>query len=111
MPNQNLVFVVDDDRAMLKGIARVLKQHGYNTVLFSSAAAFKSYNDFDSAICIILDINLNDGSGIELRHGLKAAGISVPVIYITGNDTPPFAWPRFNPDASPISKSRFRCSR
>jgi FixJ family two-component response regulator len=88
LPNQNLVFVVDDDRAMLKGIARVLKQHGYNTVLFSSAAAFKSYNDFDSAICIILDINLNDGSGIELRHGLKAAGISVPVIYITGNDTP-----------------------
>jgi FixJ family two-component response regulator len=88
LPNQNLVFVVDDDRAMLKGIARVLKQHGYNTVLFSSAEAFKSHNDFDSAICIILDINLNDGSGIELRHGLKAAGISVPVIYMTGNDTP-----------------------
>jgi hypothetical protein len=64
-------------RAMLKGIARVLRrQHGYNTVLFSSAEAFKSYNDFDSAICI----NLNDGSGIELRLGLKAAGISVPVI-------------------------------
>jgi len=36
-----------------------------------------------------LDINLNDGlSGIELRHRLKAAGISVPVIYMTGNDNP-----------------------
>jgi len=36
-------------------------------------------------ICVILDINLNDGSGIELGHHLQAAGISVPVIYMTGN--------------------------
>jgi DNA-binding response OmpR family regulator len=35
-----------------------------------------------------LDINLNDGSGIELRHRLNAAGISVPVIYMTANDNP-----------------------
>ena len=33
-------------------------------------------------------INLNDGSGVELRHGLKAAGVSTPVIYITGNEDP-----------------------
>jgi FixJ family two-component response regulator len=31
---------------------------------------------------------LNDGSGIELRQGLKAAGVSVPVIYVTGNANP-----------------------
>jgi FixJ family two-component response regulator len=52
------------------------------------AQAFKSHTDFEKAACVILDINLNDGSGIELRHGLKAAGVSVPVIYITGNETP-----------------------
>src|SRR5258705_2997407 len=49
---------------------------------------FKSHTDFEKAACVILDINLNDGSGIELRHGLKAAGVSVPVIYITGNEDP-----------------------
>ena len=38
--------------------------------------------------CIILDINLNGESGIELRHRLKAAGNAVPVIYMTGNDNP-----------------------
>jgi DNA-binding response OmpR family regulator len=32
--------------------------------------------------------NLGDGSGIELRHRLKAAGNTVPVIYMTGNDSP-----------------------
>jgi len=66
----------------------LLQQHAYEPILFSSAQAFKSHTDFEKAVCVILDINLNDGSGIELRHGLKAAGVSAPVIYITGNEDP-----------------------
>jgi FixJ family two-component response regulator len=89
LPNRNLVFVVDDDAAMLKGVARLLRQHGFDSVLFPSAEAFESHGDFEKAVCIILDINLNDGSsGIELRHRLKADGVSVPVVYITANDNP-----------------------
>jgi FixJ family two-component response regulator len=88
LPGRELVFVVDDDPAMLRGIARVLRQYGYDTVLLPSAEAFKSHNDLQKAACIILDINLNDGSGIELKHRLNAAGISVPVIYMTANDNP-----------------------
>ncbi|MET4346521.1 response regulator [Bradyrhizobium sp. RT9a] len=88
MPNRNLVLVVDDDPGMLRGVERLLRRHGYEPILFSSAQAFKSHTDFEKAACVILDINLNDGSGIELRHGLNEAGISVPVIYVTGNDDP-----------------------
>ena len=88
MQNRNLVLVVDDDPGMLKGIQRLLRQHAYEPILFSSATAFKNHTDFKKAACVILDINLNDGSGIELGQGLKAAGVSVPVIYITGNDSP-----------------------
>ncbi|WP_275174771.1 response regulator [Bradyrhizobium sp. CSS354] len=40
-----------------------------------------------NALCIILDINLNLRSGIDLRHQLKARGVLVPVIFITGNET------------------------
>jgi FixJ family two-component response regulator len=88
MPNRKLVLVVDDDPGMLKCVQRLLRQHAYEPIVFSSAQAFKRHTDFERAACIILDINLNDGSGIELRHGLKAAGVSVPVIYITGNVSP-----------------------
>ena len=84
--DRNLVLVVDDDRGMLKCVQRLLRQHAYEPILFSSAAAFKNYTDVEKAVCVILDINLKDGSGIELRHGLNDAGISVPVIYMTGND-------------------------
>jgi FixJ family two-component response regulator len=86
--DRNLVLVVDDDLGMLTAVKRLLRQHDYEPILFSSAQAFKSHTDFGKAACVILDINLNDGSGIELRYGLKAAGVSVPVIYITGNETP-----------------------
>ena len=86
--DRNIVLVVDDDPGMLKCVQRLLRQHAYESMLFSSAEAFKSYPDVEKAACVILDINLKDGSGIELRHGLNDAGISVPVIYMTGNDDP-----------------------
>ena len=73
---------------VLKGVQRLLRAHEYEPILFSSAEAFKNHTDFETAACVILDINLNDGSGIELRQGLKAAGVSVPVIYMTGNEDP-----------------------
>ena len=88
MPDRKLVLVVDDDLGMLRAVKRLLRQHAYEPILFSSAQDFKSHTDFENAACVILDINLNDGSGIELRHGLNEAGISVPVIYMTGNDDP-----------------------
>jgi FixJ family two-component response regulator len=88
LQDRNLVLVVDDDSGILEGLERLLRAHAYVPILFPSAEAFKNHTDFEKAACVILDINLNDGSGIELRHHLKAAGIAVPVIYMTGNDDP-----------------------
>ena len=62
----NVVFVVDDDPGMLMSVKRLLRTNGYDTVLFSSAKAFKNQVDFEDACCVVLDINLGDGSGIEL---------------------------------------------
>src|SRR3954451_18421142 len=84
--NQKAVLVVDDDPSMLRGMKRLLRQHGFNVVLFDSAEALRKHDDFGKAFCIVLDINLNDGPGIDLRHQLAAAGISLPVIYIIRND-------------------------
>ena len=86
MPNRRAVFVVDDDPSMLRGVKRLLREHGFQAVLFDSAQALQNHGDFDDACCIILDINLSDGSGIDLRNQLKATGILLPVIFITGND-------------------------
>ena len=65
----------------------MLRQFGYASLLFGSAEAFREHHDLDEAVCALFDINLGDGSGIELRQRLKAAGNTVPVVYMTGNDT------------------------
>jgi FixJ family two-component response regulator len=88
LPHRNVVFVVDDDPGMLMSVKRLLRTNGYDSVLFPSAETFANQSDFDEAVCVLLDINLGDGSGIELRRRLKTAGNTVPVIYLTGNDTP-----------------------
>jgi FixJ family two-component response regulator len=86
--NRNLVLVVDDDLGMLRAIKRLLRQHDYEPILFSSAEDFKRHADFEKAACVILDIDLKDGSGIELRQRLTAAHITIPVIYMTANENP-----------------------
>jgi FixJ family two-component response regulator len=86
LADRRAVLVVDDDVGTLRSVKRLLREHGYDSVLFSSAESFQNHDDFEHALCVILDINLNDESGIEVRHRLKAAGISLPVIYITAND-------------------------
>ncbi|MFO1111117.1 MAG: response regulator [Bradyrhizobium sp.] len=81
------IFIVDDDPSLLRGMRRLLKQHGYETVPFETARALKRYGNFDQAFCLVLDINLSDGSGIELRQQLAESGVTLPVIFITGNDS------------------------
>ena len=65
----------------------MLRQHGYDSVLFSTAGDFQRHHDFNDAICVVLDVDLNDDSGIDVRRRLTAAGISLPVIFITGKDS------------------------
>lgn len=88
MPKRGLVFVVDDDPSMLRSVQRLLREHGYDSLLFSTAEDFQRHGDFDDAVCVILDVDLNDASGIDVSHRLTAAGISLPVIFITGKDSP-----------------------
>ena len=72
---------------MRTGIERLLRVHGFHSILFESANALLTYGDFGKAFCFIVDINLNGESGIEVCGRLADSGVSLPVIYITGNDS------------------------
>ncbi|GLR84505.1 hypothetical protein GCM10007857_12150 [Bradyrhizobium iriomotense] len=68
-------------------IKRLLREHGFMALLFESGAALFDHSDLQTAICIIIDIDLNNESGIDLRRRLIAEGVTTPVVYITGNDS------------------------
>ncbi|WP_439367988.1 response regulator transcription factor [Bradyrhizobium sp. PMVTL-01] len=88
LPMRESVFIVDDDTSMRVSMNRLLRAHGYAVTLFDSAAALLDHGGFDEAICIVLDIDLHGKSGLELRRKLAEEGVTAPVIYITGNDSP-----------------------
>jgi FixJ family two-component response regulator len=85
---QDLVLVVDDDPGLLRAVGRLLRQFGYSSLLFPSAGAFANHSDFDGVVCVLLDIDLCDGSGVELRHRLRLENASVPAIYMTASQDP-----------------------
>jgi FixJ family two-component response regulator len=86
VPARKLVIVVDDDFGVLKAIGRLLKARGFECELFSSVQDFRDRARLDRAMCLILDVNLNGESGIDLRRKLSETWPSIPVIFITANN-------------------------
>ena len=83
---RKVVYVVDDDDGMLKGLERLLKAHGFDVEVFCSAEDFHAHARPRDALCLVLDIHLNGMSGIELRRELGRSGFSAPVIFVTGDN-------------------------
>ncbi|WP_177234233.1 response regulator transcription factor [Bradyrhizobium sp. cf659] len=86
MPRRKSIFVVDDDPSMRRSMKRLLQEHGFEAKLFESANALVNHGNFQQALCIILDIDLDGESGIDLRRRLAEQKVQVPVVFVTGND-------------------------
>jgi FixJ family two-component response regulator len=80
LPPHRSVYVVDDDPSIRKSVMRLLREHGFSVELFESGNALLSQRDCSEAFCIILDIQLNDESGIDVRRRLTEMGVAAPVI-------------------------------
>jgi FixJ family two-component response regulator len=80
------IAVVDDDPSMLRAIVRLLQARGFRTQAFASAQAFLTGDSATAADCLVLDIDLGEMSGIDLRRQLTASGSRLPIIFITALD-------------------------
>src|SRR6476619_3649362 len=84
---RKVIYVLDDDPDMLKGLGRLLTVHGFYPKLFQSADAFfASVNLDDEAVCLLLDVHLSGSSGIDVQRRLMRTGARLPVIFITAKD-------------------------
>jgi FixJ family two-component response regulator len=85
--HEKIVFVVDDDVAILRSLKRLLDASGFHVEVFESAEAFRESAVTEDGLCVVLDINLKTTSGIDLKHQLTASGSTLPVIFVTANDS------------------------
>jgi FixJ family two-component response regulator len=79
------VFVIDDDDLVRAAIKGMLKSVGLQAETFQTAQQFLCGKRPDGPSCLILDVELPGISGLDLQRELTAAGIRIPIIFITGH--------------------------
>ena len=83
-----LISVVDDEAPVGKALQRLLRCAGLNAETFASGAAFLDSLQTHTPDCVILDLHLPQMDGFEVQDRLAQADARVPVIVITGRDSP-----------------------
>lgn len=81
------VYVVDDDASVRSALARLMRSVGYVPEVFGSIDDLMSSRLSSSPACVIADVHMPNGNGLELQHRLRANGLSMPVILLTADDT------------------------
>ena len=79
-----VVYVVDDDSRVTRGLSNLLAAEGYKVVTFATAEQYISFERSDSVSCLILDLELPGINGLELQQKL-AETQGPPIIFITGH--------------------------
>jgi FixJ family two-component response regulator len=81
---QPTIFVVDDDRSILKSLKRLLQSNGFEVETFPSAQEFMEFNyESKGPACLILDVMMPKMSDLDLQETILSWDISVPIVFIT----------------------------
>ena len=83
-----LLAVVDDDADVRAALTRLVSSAGFAVETFSSGAEFLRSIEDHEPDCLLLDLHMPEMSGFELQSALAVAHAALPVVVITGNDTP-----------------------
>ena len=79
------VFVIDDDLEVRLSIQSLLKAAGLQSESFGTAEEFLGNEVPDGPSCLVLDVSLPGVNGLDLQQKLSDAGVSIPIIFITGH--------------------------
>jgi DNA-binding response OmpR family regulator len=82
-----IVMILEDDLALCNGIRLALAANERQFMLCRSIREAKAALKDGAPDIFILDINLPDGSGLDLCAELRTAGSDAPILMLTANDT------------------------
>ncbi len=81
------ILIIEDENSLQELMTRALKQEGY---VVENASDFRSATDKLAGYsydCVLLDINLPDGCGLDILEQLKKEGNRLNVIIISARDS------------------------
>jgi FixJ family two-component response regulator len=82
--SQPIVFIIDDDESVRRGLERLLRSVGLDVESFASSQQFIAWPLPDRPACVVLDLRLPGASGLEVQETLSRARRDLPVIFISG---------------------------
>lgn len=82
-----IVYLIDDDAAVRKALALVLRSVQLRVEAFDSAEAFLSaYRpDSEDRTCVITDVRMPGMSGLQLQNELLRRKLDIPIIIISAH--------------------------
>ena len=86
---KEIVFLVDDDASVLKGLRRLLSAAGFEVAAFESPQDFLSRFDASALGCLVLDLAMPGLNGMELQQELATRGNVLPIVFLTGHGDVP----------------------
>ena len=82
------IAVIDDEEPVRKALGRLLVSAGFAVRIFSGGRRFLDSLSTRLPDCAVLDLHMPDMTGFEVLAQLALLGSRLPVIVITGHDTP-----------------------
>jgi FixJ family two-component response regulator len=77
-------FLVDDQPAVLKALARLLAAEGIAVQSYGSAQDFLDSGQAGAPGCLVLDLSMPGMGGLALQQALAAQDSLLPVVFLTG---------------------------
>ena len=81
------LLIVEDDQTLNEGLCMALRQEDRKIISCDCLKAARTQLVLEIIDFVLLDINLPDGSGLELLKEIKKQKPTLPVILLTANDT------------------------
>ena len=84
-PTNNLVFLIDDDASVRRGVSRLLRSAGYKSEVFGSASDFLAREQHSGPTCVVVDVQMPGLNGMDLQNVLIQRRREEQLIFITGH--------------------------
>lgn len=81
------ILIVEDDRNLNQGLCQALKGEGRQLIACQDLGTARAQLLCGGVSLLLLDVNLPDGSGLQLLREVKEATPDLPVLLLTANDT------------------------
>ena len=84
MTKDPVVYIIDDDEAVLRSLAMLLTTEGFTVDAHRGSRTFFAACGANPRGCLVADMTLEGENGLDVQRKMRDAGILMPIIFITG---------------------------